>query len=104
MQLPIANRDTRHGTQSLRMFHSECRHTAPGEFLMSIRTISKALFSALTLTIALAGASWAGDTEQKDAGETASVDAAPPAAEADEDATAEKAEAADNEEAEAASD
>jgi hypothetical protein len=62
---------------------------------MSIQSITKAFFAASLFSIALAGVSWAGDTEQKDVDETASVDAAPPAAAADEDANAEKAEAAD---------
>jgi hypothetical protein len=86
------------------MFHLICRHTAKGEYSMSIQSITKAFFAASLLLIASAGVSWAGDTEQKDADETASVDAAPPAAAADEDASAEKAEAADTEKAEAASD
>jgi len=71
---------------------------------MSIRSITKVFFAASLFSIALAGVSWAGDTEQKDADETASVDAAPPAAAADEDANAEKAETADTEKDEAASD
>jgi len=69
---------------------------------MSIQTITKAFFKVSILSIALAGVSWAGDTEQKEADETASVDAAPPAAAADEDASAEEAAAADVEEAAAA--
>ncbi len=71
---------------------------------MSIQTIIKTFVVASLLSLGLAGVSWSGDAEQKDAGETASVDAAPPADAADADATAEKAETADTEEAEAATD
>ncbi len=71
---------------------------------MSIQTIIKTFVVASLLSLGLAGVSWSGDAEQKDAGETASVDAAPPADAADADATAEKAETADTEEAEAAKD
>ena len=73
---------------------------------MSIQTIIKTFVVASLLSLGLAGVSWSGDAEQKDAGEMASVDAAPPAdaADADADASAEKAETADTEEAEAAKD
>ncbi len=71
---------------------------------MSIQTILKAFIVTSLLSLGLAGVSWSGDAEQKDAGETASVDAAPPADAADEAASAEKAEAADAEKEEAAKD
>ena len=71
---------------------------------MSIQTIIKTFVVASLLSLGLAGVSWSGDAEQKDAGETASVDAAPPADAADADASAETAETADTEEAEAATD
>ena len=71
---------------------------------MSIQTIIKTFVMASLLSLGLAGVSWSGDAEQKDAGEMASVDAAPPADAADADASAEKAETADTEEAEAAKD
>jgi hypothetical protein len=71
---------------------------------MSIQTIIKTFVVASLLSLGLAGVSWSGDAEQKDAGEVASVDAAPPADAADADASAEKAETADTEEAEAAKD
>ena len=71
---------------------------------MSIQTIIKTFVVASLLSFGLAGASWSGDAEQKDADETASVDAAPPADATDEDASADKAETADTEEAEAAND
>ena len=71
---------------------------------MSIQSIIKVFVVASLLSLGLAGVSWSGDAEQKDADEMASVDAAPPADAADADATAEKAETADTEEAEAAKD
>ena len=71
---------------------------------MSIQMIIKTFVVASLLSLGLAGVSWSGDAEQKDAGETASVDAAPPADAADEDTSAETAETADTEEAEAAKD
>ncbi len=66
--------------------------------------IIKAFVVASLLSLGLAGASWSGDTEQKDAGDEASVDAAPPADAADKDASAEEADAADTEKDEAAKD
>ena len=71
---------------------------------MSIQTILKTFVVVSLLSLGLAGVSWSGDAEQKDAGETASVDAAPPADAADEDASADKAESADTDEDEAAED
>jgi hypothetical protein len=71
---------------------------------MSIQTILKVFIVTSLLSLGLAGVSWSGDAEQKDAGETTSVDAAPPADAADEDASAEKADAADAEKEEAAKD
>jgi len=71
---------------------------------MSIQTIIKTLVVASLLSFGLAGVSWSGEAEQKDAGDTASVDAAPPADAADEDASAEKAETADEQKTEPAED
>ena len=71
---------------------------------MSIQMMIKTFVVASLLSLAMAGVSWSGDTEQQEAGEEASVDAAPPANAADEDASAEKAETAEAEEAEAAED
>jgi hypothetical protein len=71
---------------------------------MSLQTIIKTFVVASLLSLAMAGVSWSGDTEQQEAGEEASVDAAPPADAADEDASEEKAETTETEEAEAAKD
>ncbi len=71
---------------------------------MSIQSIIKTFVLASLLTLGLAGVSWSGDAEQKDAGDTASVDAAPPADAADQDASAENAESAEKDEADAAKD
>ncbi len=71
---------------------------------MSIQMIIKTFVVASLLSLATAGVSWSGDTEQQEAAAEVSVDAAPPAAAADEDASAEKVETAETEEAEAASD
>jgi hypothetical protein len=46
---------------------------------MSLQTIIKTFVVASLLSLAMAGVSWSGDTEQQEAGEEASVDAAPPA-------------------------